>query len=103
MCPRFWTEWTQWTGMKEGLPGGTLRRVDRGSELEEARLDVARWIGFESTQDRRLPAVGGRRDRGGVRVAARCRWSAWADASGRPSRAGGAWRDRVDDRRTVRA
>ena len=45
--------------MKEGLPGDTLRRVNRGSELEEARLHVARWIGFESPQDRRLPAVGG--------------------------------------------
>src|SRR3954452_7876169 len=39
-----------WTAMKEGLPGDTLRRVDRGSELEEARLHVARWIGSESTQ-----------------------------------------------------
>jgi transposase len=30
------------------------------SELEEARVHVARWIGFESPQDRCLPVVGGR-------------------------------------------
>jgi hypothetical protein len=38
-----------------GLLGGTLG-VSSRSELEEARLDVARWIGFESTSARRLLA-----------------------------------------------
>jgi hypothetical protein len=33
--------------MKEGLLGGTLG-VSSRSELEEVRLDVARWIGSES-------------------------------------------------------
>jgi hypothetical protein len=44
----------QWTAMKEGLLGGTLT-VSPRSELKEARLHVARWIGFESSQGRRLP------------------------------------------------
>jgi hypothetical protein len=44
---------SSWTAMKEGLPGGTLG-VSPRSELEEARLRVARWLGFESTQGRRL-------------------------------------------------
>jgi hypothetical protein len=40
--------------MKEGLLGGTLS-VSSRSESKEARLHVARWTGFESSQDRRLP------------------------------------------------
>ena len=43
--------------MKEGLLGGTLV-VSPRSESKEARLHVARWIGFESPQGRRLPALG---------------------------------------------
>ena len=35
-----------WNAMKEGLPGGTLS-VSPESELEEARLHVARWIGSQ--------------------------------------------------------
>jgi hypothetical protein len=73
------------------------------SELEEARLHVARWIGFEAPQDRCLPAVGGRRSRRGVRVTARCRRPAWPGAPGGASRAPGAGGDRVDDRLAVRA
>jgi hypothetical protein len=42
--------------MKEGLLGGTLN-VSPRSELEEARLHVARWAGPESKEDRRLFAV----------------------------------------------
>jgi transposase len=38
--------------MKEGLLGGTLS-VSSRSELGEARVRVARWIGFESTRGRR--------------------------------------------------
>src|SRR4051794_5687052 len=38
--------------MKEGLPGGTLERVNRRSELEEAHAHVARWIGSKSTSSR---------------------------------------------------
>ena len=59
----------QWTAMKEGLLGGTLS-VSSRSELEEARLYVARWIGPESKENRRVPAVAGRRDRRGVGIAA---------------------------------
>jgi hypothetical protein len=44
-----------WTAMKEGLLGGTLV-VSPRSEFKEARLHVARWIGFESAQGRRLSA-----------------------------------------------
>ena len=73
------------------------------SELEEAHLHVARWIGSESPQDRCLPAVSGWRDRRGVRVAARCRRPAWPGAPGGASRAAGAGGDRVDDRCAVRA
>ena len=42
--------------MEEGLLGGTLS-VSPRSELEEARLHVARWIGSESQEGRRLSAV----------------------------------------------
>ena len=52
--------------MKEGLLGGTLG-VSSRSEPEEARVHVARWIGSESTQGRRLPARRGGRDRRRVR------------------------------------
>ena len=48
----------QWTAMKEGLPGGTLS-VSSRSELEEARLHVARWTEPEPKEDRRLAAVAG--------------------------------------------
>jgi hypothetical protein len=44
---------SQRTAMKEGLLGGTLT-VSSRSEPEEARVHVARWIGSESTQGRRL-------------------------------------------------
>src|SRR3954466_3641722 len=37
-------ETAQWTVMKEGLLGGTLS-VSSRSELEEARLHVAGWLG----------------------------------------------------------
>jgi hypothetical protein len=43
--------------MKEGLLGGTLV-VSPRSESKEARLHVACWIGFESSQGRRLSALG---------------------------------------------
>jgi hypothetical protein len=33
--------------MKEGLPGATLRRVNRGATPKEARLHVARRIGSQ--------------------------------------------------------
>jgi hypothetical protein len=48
--------------MKEGLLGGTLG-VSSRSELEDARVHVARWTGSESQEGRRLPVVGGPRDR----------------------------------------
>src|SRR3954452_22321940 len=44
-----------WTAMKGGLPGGTLQRVYRRSELEEAHAHVARWIGSKSTSARCVP------------------------------------------------
>jgi hypothetical protein len=88
--------------MKEGLPGDTLRRVDRGSELEEARLDVARWIDLSRRKiDVCLLSAGGEiveefaspPDADGLRGLTPSCW---------PPRAGGAWGDRVDDRRAVR-
>src|SRR5512132_4593981 len=88
--------------MKEGLLGGTLV-VSPRSESKEARLDVARWIGFESPQGRRLPALRGGRDRRRVGVAAGCRRAARLGREGRDVGAGGAWGDRVDERRAVRA
>src|SRR4051794_36501745 len=66
-----------WTAMKEGLLGGTLD-VSPRSESKEARLHVARWAGSESKEDRRLPAVAGRRDRRRVGLAAGCRRAARA-------------------------
>jgi dienelactone hydrolase len=57
------------TAMKEDLLGGTLD-VSARSELEEARLRVARWVGSESTKGRRLSVVAGRGDSRGVGVAA---------------------------------
>jgi hypothetical protein len=41
---------------KDSLLSRTLS-VSPSSELDEARLHVARWIGFESPQGRRLPAL----------------------------------------------
>jgi hypothetical protein len=38
--------------MKEGLPGGTLQRVNRWSELEGAHTHVARWIESKSSRVR---------------------------------------------------
>jgi hypothetical protein len=58
--------------MKEGLLGGTLD-VSPGSESEEARLDVARWTGSRSPQDRRVPVVRRGRGRRWVGLAARRR------------------------------
>src|SRR3954471_11669060 len=89
-----------WTAMKEGLLGGTLSLSSR-SELEEARLHVARWAGSESSAARRL--LGRRRRRGGRADcgAAGRRWAAPPRReAARSARPGG---DRVDDRGAVRA
>ena len=91
-----------WTAMKEGLLGGTLV-VSPRSESKEARLHVARWIGFESTQGRRLPGLDAGGDRRRVGVAAGCRRPARPGREGGDVGAGGSWGDRVDERRAVRA
>src|SRR3954470_6675193 len=90
-----------WTAMKEGLLGGTLD-VSPRSESKEARLHVARWAGPESKEDRRVPAVAGRRDRRRVGLAAGRRRPARARRPRRHVGVAGAWRDRIDERRAVR-
>src|SRR5204862_1592688 len=88
--------------MKEGLLGGTLS-VSPRSELEEARLHVARWFGSESAQGRRVSALRGRGARRRVGLAARRRRAARSGGPRRHARAWGAWGDRIDEWRAVRA
>jgi len=73
------------------------------SELEEARLHVARWIGSQSQAARRLSDRRGRRGRRALGRAARRRWAARPGRADRAVRRAGARGDRVDDRRAVRA
>jgi hypothetical protein len=91
-----------WTAMKEGLLGGTLV-VSPRSESEEARLDVARWAGFESPEDRCVPAVVGRRDRRRVGLATGRRRAARACGPRLDVGCAGARGGRVDERRAVGA
>ena len=74
--------------------GASSRRpvfmLHAGLDLSRRKIDVC------------LLSAGGR-DRRGVRVAAGCRRPARPGAPGGELRAGGAWGDRVDERRAVRA
>jgi hypothetical protein len=66
---------TATAAMKEGLLAGT-RSLSSRSEQKQARLHVARWVGFESSTARRLPGRRERRARRAHRGAARRRWAA---------------------------
>ena len=87
--------------MKEGLLGDTLQQRPPRSELEEARLHVARWIGSESKPARCLSAVGRRRAGRGSSRRRRTTMGCAACAAGLGARRAGARGDRVDDRRAV--
>src|ERR1700738_1707338 len=90
--------------MKEGLLGGTLC-VSSISDHEEARFNVARWIGFEPQARGLLPARRGWRACRGCGGAAGWRWVGPLHARNRGAswQRAGARSDRVDERCAVRA
>jgi hypothetical protein len=77
--------------------------LSSGSYREEARFDVVRRFGSQPQASRLPPARRRGRDRRGRCGTTRCRRTTWSESAARPSSRADPRRDRVDERRPVRA